>query len=223
MTIQELVSDSVSPLRPEYTVEHALSLMQEFGVRHLPIVDEDGQLVGLASEEHLLEAPAPDIDLRMHLGPRPISASPELHVFELTKLMIQHDLTTLPVAEEDGRYRGVVLRNAVFEQFARMLSTQEQGAILALEVEPRDYSLSKLAYAIEHSNSDVKIYSIATEMPSHSEEPIRITLKLNVKDSARARHMLEHHGYRVVAAFGDHETEDDLQRRVEEFTRYLEV
>ena len=223
MTIQDLISKTVPFLKPEDSVEHALSLLREFRVQHLPVVDEQGKLVGIASEDRLLDALAPEADLHLILGPAPISARPDHHVFELTKLMMQHALSTLPVAEEDGTYVGVVRRNTVFEQFARMLSTQKTGAILALEVDPRDYSLSKLAHAIEQSNSDLKILSIATEMPKSSEEPIRVTLKLNVADSARVRHMLEHHGYHVVAAFGEYERDSDLQRRVEEFTRYLEV
>ena len=108
----------------------------------------------------------------------------------------------------------------MFDQFARMFSTQESGAIVAIEVSPRDYSLSQLVYTIEQN--DVKILSIATEMPTVSTGSIRITLKLNVHDTARVRHMLEHHGYQVVASFSE-EDDEELQYRVQEFMRYLEV
>ena len=64
--------------------------------------------------------------------------------------------------------------------------------------------------------------SIATEMPTTSTGQIRITLKLNVQDTSRVRHMLGHHGYDVVATFSE-EDDEDLQLRVLEFMRYLEV
>ncbi len=221
MTIQTLINQATPPLRPSDTVEHALGLMMEVRVRHLPVVGVLGELLGVVSEDQLLDAAGPDALVESLLGPRPLVASPEAHVFDVTKIMVQHDLTTVPVAAADAHYVGLVRRHDIFDQFARMLSTQETGAILAIEVDARDYSLTQLVYTIEQN--DVKILSIASEMPDKSYGKIRITLKLNVGDTSRVRHMLEHHGYHVVAAFSEEESDEDLQYRVEEFMRYLEV
>ena len=221
MTVKDLISRATPPLRPSDTVEHALGLLMELRVRHLPVVDEAQQLVGMVSEERLLDAFDPEVEIRLLIGPCPLSARPDHHVFEVTKVMVEHDLTTLPVAESGGHYRGLVKRHDIFDQFARMLSTQESGAILALEEEPRDYSLSRLVHTIEQN--DVKVLSIATESSDRAESPIRVTLKLNVTDASRVRHMLEHYGYHVVASFGESEDEADLQLRVQEFMRYLDV
>lgn len=222
MTIQTLISKAAPPLKPSDTAEHALGLLMELRVRHLPVVDDEGSLVGLISEEQLLDAAAgPDAAIATLLGPRPISAGPETHLFDVTKAMVEHDLTTLPIATHGGRYLGLVKRHDIFDRFARMLSTQESGAILALEIDPRDYSLSQLVYAIEQN--DVKILSIASEAPDEPGGKIHVTLKLNVKDTARVRHMLEHYGYRVVAAFSEEGDDEELQFRIQEFMRYLEV
>lgn len=222
MTIEQLVSKLDAPLRPSDTAEHALGLLMEFRVRHLPVVDDTGILVGLISEDRLLDAaPGPDAPIEILLGPKPVSVHPDTHIFDVTKKMVEHDLTVLPVAEEDGRYVGLVKRHDIFDRFAKMLSTQETGAILALEVDPRDYSLSKLVHTIEQNN--VKILSIASESPDEPGGNIRVTLKLNVKDAARVRHMLEHFGYRIIASFSEDDSDEDLQLRIQEFMRYLEV
>lgn len=222
MTIRDLISTSAPPLDPQDTAEHALGLLMEHRVRHLPVVDEADQLVGVISEEQLLEsAPGPDAPISTLLGRTPVCASPDTHLFDVTKTMVEHDLTTLPVAEEGGRYVGLVKRHDIFDQFAKMLSTQESGAIVALEEDPRDYSLSKLVYTIEQNGG--RILSIASEAPDSEGGKIRVTLKLNVKDATRVRHMLEHYGYNVVATFSDDTSDEDLQLRVQEFMRYLEV
>jgi len=221
MTIHRLISQLTPPLKPSDTVEHALGLMMEVQVRHLPVVDNRAFLLGVVSEDQLLDAAGPDAPVRDLLGPRAVSAAPDTHVFDVTKMIVQHDLTTVPVADADGHYIGLVRRHDIFDQFARMLSTQEAGAILAIEVDPRDYSLSQLVYTIE--SNDVKILSIATEMPEESGGAIRITLKLNVTETTRIRHMLEHHGYHIVAAFSDESDDEDIRMRIEEFMRYLEV
>lgn len=221
MVIKQLINRTTPPLKPGDTVERALGLMMELRVLHLPVVDEQGDLAGVVSEDQLLDASGPDAPVDTLTRSRPVSATPNMHVFDATKILVDHGLTTLPVAKDDGTYVGLVRRHDIFDCFARMLSTQEAGAIVALEVDPHDYSLSQLVYTIEHNG--VKILSLASEKPDAPDDKIRITLKLNVTDTARVRHMLDHHGYRVVAAFSEEEDREDLRFRVEEFMRYLEV
>ncbi len=220
MFIRNLISPSLIPLKPTDTVEYALGLLLEMRVRHLPVVDSSGNYVGLVSEDVLLDAPSADLVVVDLLRAESMSALPDLHVFEAAKVIVGHGLTALPVVDESKRYLGVVRRHEVFDQLARMLSTQEPGAILALEVEAKDYSLSKLVYAIEQNEAHV--LSVSTE-PSGDLGPVRVTVKLDTQDTARVRHVLEHNGYHVVAAFSDNDNEEDLQDRIEEFMRYLEV
>ncbi|MEZ4696796.1 MAG: CBS domain-containing protein [Rhodothermales bacterium] len=220
MLIRNLIHQGVVPVKPSDTVAHALDLLYEVRVRHLPVVDRSGMLVGLVSEEQLLNASGPEALVDTLLGLEPISGSPDLHIFEATKIIITHDLTVLPIASDDHKYLGAVRLHDIFNRFAKMLSTNESGAILALEVASKDYSLSKLVYSIEQN--DVKILSIATETPEE-DGVLRVTLKLDAKDTSRVRHVLEHQGYRIVAAFSEEGTDEDLRYRVEEFMRYLEV
>jgi len=222
MTIKDLISSEATPLKPTDTAEHALGLLMEMRVRHLPVVNSDGELIGVVSEDQLLDlASGPEARVDTLLRGVPATAEPETHLFDVTKTMVEHDLTTLPIAERGGKYVGLVKRHDIFNRFAKMLSTQESGAIVALEVDPRDYSLSQLVYTIEQNG--VKILSIASETPDEDAGKIRVTLKLNVKDATRVRHMLDHYGYHVVATFSDDASDEDLQLRVQEFMRYLEV
>jgi len=222
MKIESLISTADPPLKPDDTAEYALGLLMELRVLHLPVVDDGGFLVGLISEDQLLDVAAgPDATIETMLGPNPISAEPNTHLFDITKMMVEHKLTTLPIATEDGQYQGLVKRHDIFDRFARMFSTQESGAILAIEVNARDYSLSQLVYTIEQS--DVKILSVASETPENPSDTIHVTIKLNVVETTRVRHILEHYGYHVVASFSDDENDEELQNRIQEFMRYLEV
>ncbi len=223
MTIQTLISEDTPPLLPTDSVEHALGLLLEMRVRHMPVVDEHGMLVGMISENMLLDAFGPDAPVSSLLGLEPISVHPEAHIFDATKVIVDHELTALPVARADGQYVGLVKRHNLFDQFARMLATQENGAIIALEVNPRDYSLAQLAHIVEQDG--VKILSSAAEHTAADEEgdTMRVTLKLNVMDTARVRHLLEHYGYHVIAYFSDDQSDDEFKYRLQEFMRYLEV
>ncbi len=221
MTIETLISDVTPPLQPSDSVEHALGLMLELRVRHLPVISAEGRLLGLISENQLLDAMGPDAPIETLLGLEPVSATPETHIFDATKVIVDHNLTALPIAKEGGSYVGMVKRHNIFEQFARMLSTQESGAIIALEVDQRDYSLAQLAHTIEQNG--VKILSTAAESPTSSDGKMKVTLKLNVSDTSRVRHILEHYGYHIVASFSEDHDDDDFKNRLQEFMRYLEV
>ena len=78
------------------------------------------------------------------LGGEPITIAHTAHIFESTGVMIEHDLTTLPVVDNDGYYLGLIQRQELFEWYARTLGTQRPGAILSLDIDERDYALSKL-------------------------------------------------------------------------------
>lgn len=219
MKVQDVLSGSTPSLRTDDTVEHALGLLMEHRVRHLPVIDESDQLAGIISEAQLMDAPSADADIGQLVRARPVSIPPHAHIFDAARIMVEHDLTTLPVTRGEGEYVGLIKRHDIFDRFAQMLATQESGAILALEVEPRDYALAKLIHAIEQNGA--KVLAVASESPDKASDKIRVTLKLNVKDTARVRHVIEHHGYRVVASFG--EEEDEMLERARAFMRYLEV
>ena len=219
MKVREAIHSATPALQSSDPVEKALGLLMEHHVRHLPVVNEDGRLAGVIAEKRLMDADGPEAPVESLLMGRPVNVRPDAHIFDAARMMVEHDLSTVPVADSDGQYLGVLRRHDIFDQFARMLSTRQRGAILALEVDERDYALAKLVHVIEQN--EAKVLAVASELPEHSTDDIRVTLKLNVKDTSRVRHVLEHHGYHVVAAFG--EEDGELEELVDEFVRYLEV
>lgn len=221
MTVASFISTSTPPLKPEDTVEYALGLLLELRVRHLPVVGRDNRVVGIVSEEQLLDAPGPDAAVSSLIGIAPVTVNRDAHLFDATKVIMDHELTTVPVVDSSGSYLGVLRRHELFDRFASLLATQEPGAILALEVDERDVLLSQIIYLIEQN--DVRVLSAATETRGMPEGTVGITLKLNVRDASRVKHILEHNGYHVVSAFGEDEDSEDLLNRVQEFLRYLEV
>jgi len=219
MKARDAIDASVPALQVSDSVEKALGLLMEHHVNHLPVVDDEGDLAGMLSEERLMDAEGPDAEIGSLVVGRPVSAPPEAHIFEAARSMVEHDLSTIPVADTQGRFHGLIRRHDIFDTFAQMLSTQQSGAIVALEVDPRDYALANLVRLIEQNEG--KVLAVASEEPDESSSKIRVTLKLTVHDTSRIRHVLEHNGYHVVASFG--EAEGELEELVEEFVRYLEV
>jgi len=71
-TVRDLMTDRVYTLGPQDDLEELLELMDDHRIRHVPVVDRDGDLVGLVSQRDLA---------RGALGPQdalPLSVQQEL-------------------------------------------------------------------------------------------------------------------------------------------------
>ncbi len=208
-------------MRASDTVEAAV---EHFGtsassIRHLPVVDAEGLLLGILPERQLRDVGGALPIGTLPLMP-PIFVPPHVHPFEAAALLATHNQSVVAVAEEDRLYLGLLVRSELFGRLSHLLSTDKAGAIVVIEMPAKDYSLSQLVYVIEQN--DVKILSVASEIDPVTYGQARLTLKLNVSDTARVRHVLAHYGYYVTEYFDD-TTSEDLQLRVQEFMRYLEV
>ena len=217
MTVATILS-TLDPLSTADTVGEALIELAEAHVGHLPVLTPEGALDALVAEAALRAHPDPRAPLGTLVAGEPLSIGLDTHVFDAAHLMRQHALSVLPVVTDGGAYAGLVVRQDVFGQLAHMLATEEPGAIVVLDVARADFSLGQVAQLIEQNG--VRILSVSTEDDPGAGR-VRVTLKLNVTDTARVRHIMAHYDYHVIAVFD--EVANDLEERAAAFLRYLEV
>lgn len=55
MLIADIMISSVITARPQETIRRALAMLEDLDIRHLPIVDDEGRLVGMVSDRDLRE------------------------------------------------------------------------------------------------------------------------------------------------------------------------
>lgn len=131
-----------NPITIDQTVAVAKAhrIMQENGVRHLPIVHEN-RLVGIVTLSDILEASAPDskrfdlfkpsymlatLPMEELMTPDPVTISPDDTVLEAADLMFQHDIGSLPVVEENNVI-GIITETDIFHLVVRMLAERESA------------------------------------------------------------------------------------------------
>ena len=56
ITVEELMTTEIFTLTPDDTAHRAHELMAENRIRHLPVLDKDGSMIGLVTERDLLAA-----------------------------------------------------------------------------------------------------------------------------------------------------------------------
>ena len=123
MTAGELMTENPVTIHVRATVGQAERTLHTLDIRHLPVIDDDGQLVGMLSDRDLRGASIPSL-----LGDEPVGAlraareasvasrmsSDVLAVDredDLTKvvgLMLEHKIGAVPVVDGDGGVVGIV-------------------------------------------------------------------------------------------------------------------
>lgn len=220
MTARTLIAHDIPALTVEQTGREAFHTLNDYHVKHLPVVDA-GKLVGLMSEEdifnHKLASPLSEHDFTV----MPLfQVNENEHIFEIIKIMGDHRLTVIPVVDAEGNYLGLVQQNDVLRYFAHTASLTEHGAVLVLEMPRRDYALSTIARIFEEEK--VNILSTFVTSTANTEQ-IELTLKLDRHDLARAIASLERHEFAVKESFGETDRSELLRDRYDALMHYLNV
>lgn len=220
MTAKSLIAHDIPALTLQQTGRDAFHLLNDYHVKHLPVVHE-GKLVGILSEEdvfnHKLYDPINEYDFSLL---RRIAVLESEHVFEVMRRMGEQRLTVIPVVDVDGNYLGLIAQNDLLRYFAQTASFTEQGAVLVLQMPRRDYSMSAIARIIEEEN--VKILS-AFVTSSPDPENVELTLKLDRTDLSRTIASLERYSYTVIETFGELERSDFIRDRYDALMHYLNL
>ncbi len=219
MVAESIVSNVIIPLRTSDVGEEALGMMSDFYVRHLPIVNNQ-QLLGLISEDDILEYDAQEAIGSYSLSLRRPFVKGQDHIYEILRLMADYRLTVVPVVDEEDNYVGVVTQEDVLHYFARTASFSEPGSILVIEVSKRNYSLSEISRIVEMENALV----ISAFVTSNTESAqIDVTIKINRQNIQHIIANFDRYDYAIKASFNEGEYLDALKERYDALMTYLNV
>ncbi len=93
----------------ESVVEDALGLMKQYSISGVPIIDLEGNLVGIVTNRDLRFKPELDVPIREIMTSENLITAPVGTTLEQAELILQqHGIEKLPVVDEDGKLRGLI-------------------------------------------------------------------------------------------------------------------
>ncbi|MCA9559199.1 MAG: CBS domain-containing protein [Myxococcales bacterium] len=127
-TARQIMTTDLCTVQPEDIVDLAASMMDWSHIRHVPVEDDEGKLVGLVSHRALLRLVANGVGRNGEdmptvaeiMNPAPRTVGPDTPTLELIHLMREHKLACLPVVE-DGTLVGLVTEPDLIEVSGRLL------------------------------------------------------------------------------------------------------
>jgi CBS domain-containing membrane protein len=108
--IADMMTRDPVTLSERTSAARALAHLNEVGVRHLPVVDNDRNLVGVISQRDLLacvragDSKTPLADI---MQPDVVAVTPDTPAHEVAYLMLHHGFGCIPVIDRDGHLVGI--------------------------------------------------------------------------------------------------------------------
>jgi acetoin utilization protein AcuB len=197
MNAGSLIHESLSALRPGDTVAAALDFMTEHRVSELPVV-ENQRLVNYARAIQLMhEAPDTKLETLVPFNPHAPRALEQQHLYEIVPLLAASDLQVMAVVNDQNQVIGIIDQRRIHELISQSLTYKGIGAIIVVQVDPRDFAPSHIMRLVEENGANV-----LGMMVNNSEAGnLLINLKLNTTLVKGVVASLNRFGYRVIDAF----------------------
>lgn len=114
----DLMTENPRTILEDASIEDALQVLEELDVRHVPVVDDDGNLVGMLSDRDLGPL-KDDYDednavrrARTRVAERMtsdvVSTNMDAEIEEIVELMLDHKIGAVPVVDGEGHVVGIV-------------------------------------------------------------------------------------------------------------------
>jgi CBS domain-containing protein len=144
LLVRDLMTAEVKTVRADSTLAELLDLLQERNIRHVPVVDDDGELVGLVTQRDLLRRSlAARGDLPMTVREEVVAhrtvdefmtagvmtVDPDAPLDEAAELILDNKLGCLPVVEGQNLVGIITESDFVAHVLERSRVTAEAGPL----------------------------------------------------------------------------------------------
>jgi acetoin utilization protein AcuB len=171
-------------------VTDAFDLMKKSRIRRMPVVDKNGKLVGIVSDQDLLRVtPSPATTLSAYEIPyllskvkvsdvmtkKVITVTEETPVEEAARIMVDNKIGGLPVVDESNVVVGIITETDIFKTFLELIGARRAGVRITMIVKDKRGELARIGQAIADIGGNI----IATvELPGTDPSNYEVLLKV---------------------------------------------
>ncbi|HAF86614.1 MAG TPA: hypothetical protein DCG32_09710 [Sphaerochaeta sp.] len=169
MIIERRMTRNPVTATPDMSISEASTLMKQEKVHRLPVLDKDKKLVGLITEKDILYAsPSPASSLSIHemayllskltvkklMSKNVVTITKDTTVEEAARMMVDQDLSCLPVLEGD-KLIGIVSKSDMFKILLELFGARHFGIRVSFIVEDKPGTIARISQALSEQNIDI--------------------------------------------------------------------
>ncbi len=189
MFVKDVMTKNVVCISPEASFFDAMDLMKQKKIRHLPVVKESGEVVGIITEKDLLKASpsqATTLDVweitsllsklkvKQIMKKQVVHVHPNTPIEEAAKIMADNKIGSLVVLEEE-KLVGIITETDIFKVFVTMFGARQEGTRYVFRLQNVPGLLSKILYLMYQCGGD--LISVATYVISPQEYEVVVKVK----------------------------------------------
>lgn len=203
----------------EDKASYVLQCMEDYDVFHFPVI-KDNHLMGLVLKEDLLDIDSDQSIIILADQFLKVSIVHSAHFTVALNLFSQHQLSLLPVLNDQQEFAGVILQKKLNDYLVNFLGIDLPGAIIVVSIAPYQYSLAEVSRLVETNNAQI------TQLNTSYDElaaTLMITIKLNKEDAGAIIASLQRYNYTLLYYFGNTPIYNELEDHYQHLMNYLDV
>ncbi len=165
-------------ISPEASIKEAIQLMRLHGIRHLPVVQKTGEMVGFVTEsdirQYLFPALISEMSIKDVMIREPIVVSPEDSVEEAARIIYRHKIGGLPVIDEKGNLVGIITVTDLLASFVELMGLLRQSSRIDVIPAAREGSFEEIVQIIRSFGVEIISIGMDTQPPFEKIHYIRL-------------------------------------------------
>ncbi|MDY6850608.1 MAG: CBS and ACT domain-containing protein [Thermodesulfobacteriota bacterium] len=201
MLVEKIMSEKVVTIPVTAGLGQAVSMMKEFDIRHLPVVEGD-RLLGLVTEGDLRGAIFPamieDIGVKDLMISNPATVSPSAAIEDAARIFYRRKIGCLPVVDDAGNLKGIITTADMLAAFIEIMGFLTASSRLDVVLPDKPEALEEACRIIQKGGARivrVSLTQLRGNRPVHLFRLDKTDLDPIVKDLTRA-------GHKVVSRLG---------------------
>lgn len=201
MIVEEIMNQDVIALHPDDTIETAIRTIRTKGIRHIPIIDQNTQIVGIISDRDVRDASPSILDEQVSLDmlkqplhlimKHPVrTCHPLDFVEEIATLFFENKIGCLPVTKA-GKLVGIISESTVLHTLVKLTGAHQPSSQIEIQVKNEPGILGKVVTIF--SDLQINIVSVLV-YPAKDENEKVLVFRIQTMNPLRVIEALEKRG-----------------------------
>jgi acetoin utilization protein AcuB len=168
MFVDKSMTRKVITIGPGASIFEAQELMNQHGVRHLPVVDAQHALIGVITDRDIRSvlpynlfkdpgspaerAKLANLKIEDVMSRDPMTVKPTHTIQDVLLLFQEKKVGAFPVVDEQGRLTGIISVRDLLRAFTNVLGIGQPGTLLGVLIEDKIGQMKKIVDAITEEN-----------------------------------------------------------------------
>ena len=208
MYVKDRMSKNIITITKEVKISQALDIFASNNFHRLPVIDKNNHLIGLLTESTIQShTPSKATSLSIHelnyllsktsvesiMIKDVITIKPECLLEEAAELMMERNISCLPVIDDNELLVGIITQRDIFAAFVDLLGYHDEGSRIVIEIKKDEVGiLAKIATILATNN--ISIFHLAV----YRKEKVLVVIRVSDIRGHYVAQLLENNGYKIT-------------------------